>query len=85
MSLNQEQAEYYDALDDMFSTKGWKLVIEEAKAQIYQNQADSLEVPNWEQVCVLRGKSLSLNELVNLELVSHAQRDSLEEPDDADL
>ena len=83
--LNQEQKDYYDELDEMFSTKGWKRVIEEAKATIYQNQADALECKSWDAVCELRGKSLSLVDVINLEAVSMAQKQMLEEPDNADL
>jgi hypothetical protein len=87
--LTNTQRDYYDALDTMFATKGWKLVVDEATAQIYQNQADALEAADWDGVCVLRGQSISLNELIKLETISRAQRASLEESysgdEDADL
>lgn len=84
--LNQEQQEYYDDLDEMFSTKGWKLLVEEAKAQVYQNQSSALECKDWTEVSILRGKTLALVDIINLEMVSDAQRASLEEDDyDADL
>ena len=84
--LTQEQKDYYDDLDMMFATPGWKRVIEDAKAQIYQNQADALECPDWDAVCELRGKSLSLVDVINLEAVSITQKAMLEEEDyDADL
>ena len=85
MALTREQEEYYDALDEMFGTKGWKIMIEEATALIYQAQADALEQPNWDAVNVLRGKAMQLAEIVNFEETSRLQRQFLEEEDDADL
>lgn len=84
MALTQEQAQYYDALDEMFSTRGWKLFVEEATALIYQKQADALEQPSWDKVNELRGQALQLAEVVNFEETSRMQRALLEE-DDADL
>ena len=62
--------EYIDALEEMFATQGWRNLIEEAKAQAYQYQADALECKSWEQVCELRGQVLQLSRLVNLEQVT---------------
>ena len=86
MALTTAQKDYYEAMDGMFSTPGYKLMIEDATAQIYQNQADALEAPNWDSVNILRGKSQALAELVNLEDTTDIQKASLEEDDDdADL
>jgi len=83
--LTHEQKEYYDQLDEVFALPGWKKIVEEATATIYQNQADALEAPSWDMLNVLRGKSLALAELTNLEATSITQRQMLEEPDNADL
>lgn len=83
--ITQEQRDYYNALDEVFALPGWKKIIEDATAQIYQNQADALECPTWDVLNVLRGKSLALAELVNLEATSVTQRQMLEEPDYADV
>jgi hypothetical protein len=83
--LTNEQRQYYDELDAVFALPGWKQIVSDAEAQIYQNQADALESKTWDEVVELRGKSLSLNELIKLEMVSLAQRAMLEEEDDADL
>lgn len=84
MALTPEQIEYYDSLDELFSTKGWKLLIEEATAQIYNLQADALEQPSWDHVNVLRGKAMTLAELIHFEEVSRTQR-ALLEVEDADV
>ncbi|MEK0324694.1 MAG: hypothetical protein QQN63_03225 [Nitrosopumilus sp.] len=85
MALTKAQEDYYDAMEGMFATPGYKIMIEDATAQIYQNQADALEVQTWDLVNILRGKSQALAELVNLENTTSLQKDSLEEPDDADI
>lgn len=84
MALTQEQKDYYDDLDEMFATSGWKRLMSDAEAQIYQNQADALEQPNWDAVNVLRGRSLQLNELTLLEDISTMQRAALEVEDEDD-
>lgn len=84
MQLTQEQSKYYDDLDEMFATRGWRIMMEDAKAQIYQNQADALEQPNWDSVNVLRGKALQLAELVNMEEITALQRQIIEDEDDDD-
>ena len=83
--LTQEQQEYYEDLDEMFATKGWKRLVEEAKKQIYQYQSDALEQPDWDSVNVLRGRAQQLNELVLLEDISLMQKAQLEVDDDADV
>ena len=86
MAISHEQEEYYDALEEMFSTKGWKSFVEEAKALVYQCQADALEQPSWDAVNVMRGRALQLAEIVNFEDVSSMQRTILsEDDDDADI
>lgn len=86
MALTQAQTEYYDALEELFSTTGWKVLIEDATAQIYQYQADALEQPSWDHVNVMRGKAMQLAELVNFEDTSLMQKALLEtEDEDADV
>lgn len=85
MALTKEQVDYYDAMEGMFATPGYKIMIKDATAQIYQHQADALELASWDFVNVLRGKSQALAELVNLEETTNLQKASLEEPDDADI
>jgi hypothetical protein len=82
MALTQEQTEYYNDLEDLFSMPGWKRLIEDAQAQIYQFQADALEQANWDSVNVLRGRALQLNEFTLLEEISLLQKAALEEDED---
>lgn len=82
MALTPEQTEYYNDLEELFATSGWKKVIEDAQAQIYQFQADALEQPNWDAVNVLRGRALQLNELTLLEDISMMQKAELESEDE---
>ena len=80
--LTPDEVEYYNALEDMIGSPGWKILVDEAKAQIYQMQADGLEVKTWEQVCELRGRAAALANIVNLETItsySKAQAESREE------
>ena len=82
MALSPEEQQYYGDLDETFSTPGWKRIIEAAKQEIYQLQADSLEAPNWDVVNVNRGRAIALAQFVNLEDVSDMQRAELEREDE---
>lgn len=70
MATAREAVEYFDELQETFSTRGWKQLIEEAKSQLYQYQADVLEIGSWDKVCELRGQVMQLSRLINLEEVT---------------
>lgn len=73
MVVNQsarEALEYFEKLQEVFATEGWKLLIDEAKAQLYQYQADVMQAESWDQVCELRGQVTQLSRLINLEEVT---------------
>lgn len=76
--------EYAEKLLETFATPGWKLVVEEAKRQIYQLQADALDQKSWENVCRLQGEAAQLSRIVNLEdtivlMVQQAKEDEDDE------
>jgi len=87
----REILEYFEKLEDLFGNPGWKLVVEEAKAQLYQFQADVLEARTWEAVCELRGQVMQLSRIINMEevvsmLKAQAEEQVLAEAaDNADL
>ena len=68
-------------MDTMFATEGWKALIEEAKQEIYQLQADALEAKSWDEVLVMKGHAERLALLVKLEEISDAQKALLEQDD----
>lgn len=70
----KEALEYIEQLEETFSTMGWRQLIEEAKAQLYQYQGDVLEADTWEKVCELRGQVQQLSRLINLEEMTGLMR-----------
>jgi len=89
-SRAREALEYIERLEETFATPGWKQLIEEARAQLYQYQADVLDVDSWDKVCELRGQVTQLSRLINLEEVTGLLRQQaedriLEDEADADL
>lgn len=66
MALTPEDIKYFEDMDGMFGTMGWRRFVDEAKAQIYQYQAQALEAPNFETVAFLRGQAEQLNRIINL-------------------
>lgn len=74
----REALEYFEKLEETFGTEGWRLIIEEAKAQVYQYQGDVLESKNWDAVCELRGHVTQLSRLINLEAVTELLKEQAE-------
>jgi hypothetical protein len=72
--LTDEEIAFYDAQDEMFATPGWKQLMEDTAKEIYQIQANALEVKTWEQVCEERGRAKQLAILLRLEEISDVQR-----------
>lgn len=91
VSRAREALEYFEKLEETFSIPGWKQLIDEARSQLYQYQADVLEVDSWDKVCELRGQVTQLSRLINLEEVTGLMRQQAEDrlleeaSDDADL
>lgn len=75
----REALKYFSKLEELFEQEGWRYVIEEAKAQLYQFQADALEVRTWEEVCELRGQIRQLSRLINMEEVVAMLKEQTEE------
>jgi len=75
--LTPDEQKYYDDLDEMFATEGWKNLIEDCTKEIYQLQADALEAGSWDEVCRLRGRAEQLAYLVNLEAVTETMKQQL--------
>lgn len=65
--LSPEDNEYFDDLEAVFGMRGWKRIVEEAKSEIYQLQAEALEAQSWDKVCELRGRAITAFRIVNLE------------------
>lgn len=82
-----ETIEYFEELQEMFATKGWKNLTAEARSQLYQYQNDILEVDSWDKVCEIRGEVRQLSRLLNLEemialLKEQAARQALEDAEE---
>ncbi len=60
---NTYSDEDLDSLENMFGEPGWKLIFNDAKAEIYELQALALEVKSWDEVNFLRGKAVQLASL----------------------
>ena len=82
--LTPDQTKYFDDLESMFGTAGWRIIVDEARKQIYQFQADALEAKSYEAICFLRGQAEQLARLVNLQDVTITLRAQHAVEDDED-
>jgi hypothetical protein len=80
--LTQEDIRYFDDLDDMFGSAGWRHLVDEARKQIYQFQAEALEAKNFETVAYLRGQAEQLARLINLQDTTTSIRKASEDEDE---
>jgi len=80
--MDAETRKYFEDLDDMMGSPGWKRLVEDAKREIYELQADALEAPSYESLMHMRGRAETLARLVNLREVSDLTRAQHEEGDD---
>ena len=79
--LTDSDIDYYNDLEELFGTSGWRHLLEEARKQIYQFQAEALEAKSFEQVCYLRGQAEQLARLINLPETTANMRAQHELPD----
>ena len=84
--MTQDEQDYIDDLQMTFATAGWRRMVEEAKAQIYQYQADALErCRTVEELYYMRGRAEQLAIMVNLPdtlkaMAAQAAHDEAEDP-----
>lgn len=83
----EDMTRYYDELDEMFATPGWKNLVGEAKAQLAEWKEIMPTLRSWDQVNELRGQMLQLARIINLEEVTDMMRQNAAETvaADADL
>jgi len=78
MALTPEMEKYYDRMDEMFGTAGWRTLVDEMKKRVYELQAEALDASTWAAVCEKRGEAKSLAYLANLEEINDLNREQLE-------
>lgn len=69
-----DESKFWDDLDEMFMTDGWRGLVEELRAEVYQTQADALEANTWERVNQLKGRAQAYAYLANLQDIVKMQR-----------
>lgn len=77
-----DQKEYLDTMEDLFGHPGWRLVEADARREIYELQADSLDkalTKTWDDVNVKRGRAEALNELILLPDIVANKRKAMED------
>jgi hypothetical protein len=73
--------EYLDAMESLLGHPGWKYIEEDARKQVYQLQADALDIracKTWDQVNIARGRAEVFAEILMLSEVIANQRDQHE-------
>ena len=74
-----EQIRYYEELEEMFATPGWRNLIKEAADQLTEWKELMPQLRSWDQVNELRGQMLQLARLINLEDVTGMMKRQAEE------
>jgi len=74
-----EQIRYYEELEEMFATPGWRNLVKEASDQLTEWKELMPQLRSWDQVNELRGQMLQLARLLNLEEVTAMMKRQAEE------
>lgn len=85
MGRLDETLRYFEELEEVFATKGWKHLVAEARQQHdeFVRQA-ALDAKEWGEVCELRGQAMQLARLVNLEEVTAMMKQNVLTADEDD-
>jgi len=80
MPLNEEQKDFFNALEDTFRSKGWELIKQGWQNELNQiAEAAFFNVKTIEELALARERRSLLAELVNLPAAIAAQRKHIEE------
>lgn len=71
--------QYYEELEEMFATQGWRNLVKEANEQLTEWKELMPQLRSWDQVNELRGQMLQLARLINLEEVTAFMKQQAEE------
>lgn len=80
--MDQEALNYFNDLEDMFGTPGWRNLVDDAKREIYELQATALEAASYEEIMFMKGQAEVLNRIVNLRDITAATKSQHEENDE---
>ena len=61
-----EDQKYFDAMMTLTGTPEWDMMVEDIEKLIYEVQANSLEVPSWDQLCEGRGFAKGLQYIIGI-------------------
>lgn len=84
MALTPELNAYFDNLDEMFGTAGWRQLVDGCVKEIYELQANALEATSYEELMFMRGQADILNRLVTYREEAEQTKASHEEEDTLD-
>lgn len=71
--LSNEQKERYMTLERLFEAPGWKLIVEWAKANGFDQTQRQLNAVNWDQTNVARGARYAFGMLEELQATTEAE------------
>ena len=84
--VNDQEA-YFKALEALFETAGWKVLIEEIEDSVAKAVEHGADAPDWGTVQYFKGRRHAFEELLTLPATIHQHQEALAEAenDDADL
>jgi hypothetical protein len=83
--MTPDERKYFDMMEDLFAHPGWKFLSEQFKKEIYQLQADSLDVkvvPNWDVLNFNRGRAVEKAELIRLPEIVAVEKQAVVDVED---
>lgn len=81
--MDKRQA-YFDALLEMFESRGWKVLMDEVSQNVTNSRADGADAPDWGTVCFFKGRRTAFEEMATLEATVKQTLEAIAEEGDND-
>lgn len=78
--MDKETEEYYEIYFSLFSSKGWKQLIEELTESFDAFRIE--DIKDQQELDLIKGQRLALRRLINFETAIHSAYDSIMESSD---
>jgi hypothetical protein len=83
--LTDQQRTYFDEMEKMFNTQGWKLFIDDLKGNQEAIKESILSQVDMEKFFTCKGRYQTLHDVINLRNFLETARKSLEDQEDGGL
>lgn len=82
--INEQQKEYFDAMEETMATKGWALFIKDLQGNQEAIKSSLMVQADLEKFFIAKGRYLTLTDIIGLETFLESAKTNLEEQEAED-